>query len=596
MQTVSQAWKDAHNERLLPENYLEITVEVADPESMSDGTATDNGAASISNTHNVTGGVYYIPPRYATFELNSWVLDKSLAQVQDTNPKNTGYIGSALSGEDGVFANPPTLIVNFSKVYDRLIPGVTITWSEEFGEFPVSFKVTAYNGQNVVSERTITGNRSVATPIEIDISGYNRIEVAILEWCLPRRRARISEFFPGLQKLYKKSDIMCYNISTEIFPLSDKLPKYETDFEISNISGEYDPNNPQGMTKYLMERQALNVKYGMKVGEDVEYIAGGRFYLSEWKSPQNGITATFRARDALEYMRGTYYKGVYSSSGETLYALAEAVLIDAGLPLLRDGSTPWVIDESLKSVTTTAPLPIGTHAECLQLIANAGCCVLTVDREGRIKIAPTQSDQTEFRVNSFNSYKKPELKLSKQLKSVSVDVYSYFGDSTSMQLYSGTVSISGKQKITVEYTEGARNVKATVGGGTLVSAQYYSYACVLEISGSGNVTVTVTGTPLKKSKSALALVVGNDGETESLSNPLVTSSGLAAQIAAYIASVLINRRTFDLDWRADTRIDVGDSILVDNQYGAETANITKLKLAYTGAFHATGTARATPTQ
>ena len=593
MQVVSDAWKVAHTERLLPENYLEITVEVGDPESMGDGTASDNGAAAISNTAKVTEGVYLSPPRFATLELNMWSLDGTMQIIPDGHPEDTGYIGSALCGENGVFEDPPILSVGFSKVYDRLIPGITITWSEEYGEYPTSFRVTAFSGDAVTAERTITGNTSAVTQVTLDIPSYNRIEIAVLAWCLPYRRARISEVFVGLKKLYKKSEIMSYNISTEVSPLSDKLPKYEIDFEVSNIDGTYDPNNPQGMTRYLMERQAVNVRYGMKLDGKAEYIPGGRFYLSEWKSPQNGITATFKARDALEYMRGTYYKGMYSSGGTTLYALAEAVLTDANLPPLRDGSSPWKLDESLRGITTTAPLPIASYAECLQLIANAGRCVLTMGRDARVTLAPVQAEPSDYTVSAFNSFKKPELKLTKQLKSVAVDVYSYFDGTAGAELYNGTVAVNGTQKVTVEYAEPARNVTATIGGGTLLSAEYYTNACILEISGAGNVTVVLRGTQLKSSKSSRDHVVGEDGETETLSNPLITSTEAADAIAEYIASVLTNRRTFDLDWRADTRLDAGDLLTIENRYGSEECYITKLKYAYTGAYHGTGTARAT---
>lgn len=593
MQVVSDAWKAAHTARLLDENYLEITVEVGDPESMSDGTASDNGAASISNTAKVTEGVYLSPPKFATLELNMWLLDKSYEIIPDTHPEDTGYIGSSLCDENGAFADPPVLSVNFSKVHDRLIPGVTVTWSEEYDEYPTRFKVTAYNGDTAVAEAEITGNDSAVTQIPVDINHYNRIDVTVLAWCLPYRRARISEVFVGLKKLYKKSEIMSYNNSTEIFVLSDKLPKYEIDFEVSNIDGAYDPNNPQGMTKYLMERQAVSVRYGMKVNGKPEYISGGRYYLSEWESPQNGITARFKARDTLEYLRGTYYRGTYNSGGTTLYTLAESVLTDAGLPIMRDGTNPWTLDESLKSITTTAPLPICSIAECLQLIASAARCVLMMQRDGRIAIVPMQTEPTDYAVAAFNSYKKPELELSKQLKNVSVDVYSYFTGTAGVELYSGTVAVSGTQKVTVEYAESAVNVSASVSGGTLVSAAYYTNACVLEITGSGNVTIVLTGTQLKSSKSAMEKAVSEDGESESLSNPLITSTEVADAVASHIVAVLTNRRTFDLDWRVDTRLDAGDIIRINNTYGSEDARITKLKYTYTGAYHGTGTARAT---
>ncbi len=560
---------------------------------MADGTASDNGAADIANTKRISEGVFLSPPKFATLELNMWLLDKSYALIPDEHPEETGYIGNTLCGEDGVFAVPPVVSINFSKTFDKLIPGITVTWSEEYGEYPTRYKVTAYNGEEIVAETEITGNASTVNPVEVDIINYNRIDITVLEWCLPHRRARISEVFVGLQKLYRKSEIMSYNNNVSIAPLSDKLPKYAIDFEVSNIDGTYDPNNPQGMTKYLMERQSVNVRYGMKVDGKPEYISGGKYYLNEWKSPQNGITATFKARDALEFLQGTYYKGTYNSSGVTLYALAETVLRDAGLPRMRDGSDPWEFDESLREITTTAALPVASIAECLQLIASAAHCVLTVRRDGKIMISPMATEPSDYAVSAFNSYEKPELELSKQLKAVAVDVYSYFAGTPDVELYNGIVSVEGTQTLTFEYAESATGIKATVSGGTLVSAQYYTNACELRITGSGDVTVVITGTQLKSSKSTMESRAGEAGEVEQLSNPLVTSTQTAEAIAGYIKSVLTNRRTFEMDWRADTRLDAGDIIRVDNAFGSETAHVTKLKYSFTGGFSATATARAT---
>lgn len=593
MQKVSEAWKAAHNERLLPENTIEIKIEVGDPESIADAKAQATDADETANTGKITEGITLNPPRFNTLELNNWLLDGTGEFLTEDHPEETGYVSAALCGEDCAFDVPPTVSVVFSRVFDKLIPGITVTWAEEYGEFPRRFRVTAYNGGTVVAETEVEDNTSVITPVLLPIVNYDRIDVAVLEWCQPYHRARITEVFAGMQKSYRKSDTVSYNNSIKTYPLGDKLPKYEIEFEVGNVSGDYDPNNPSGMTKYLMERQPVNVRYGMKVGGKVETIPGGRFYLTEWKSPQNGITATFRARDTLEFMRGIYHRGIYRPAGVSLYALAEGVLLDANLPLTRSGEHPWRIDESLKYITTTAALPMVSRAECLQLIANAGCCMLTVDREGCIVIAPASTEAEDYTVSAFNSYAKPEIELSKQLKTAEVDVYSYFADAETEELYNGARTVSGTETVLVEYAKSAVEVSAAVTGGDLVSAVYYAHACELTIAAEGNVTIVVTGKQLNESTSLYSMNAAEEGETEELDNPLITSTETAKRAAEYMVSVLSNRRTYSLDWRADTRLDAGDIVHVDNKYGSETARVTELKYRFSGAFSATAEARAT---
>ena len=593
MQIVSDAWKAAHTERLLDENFLEITIEIGDPDSMQDGTASDNGADTLSNTAEIANGVTREPEKYALLEFNAFSLDGTYAVIPDEHPNDTGFVSADMCGDDGVFANPPKVSIAFSQTFERVIPGVTITWAPEYDEYPRRFSVTAYNGEAVVASVTVDGNDSAVTPVNVDIANYNRIEIAVYEWCLPLHRARIAEAFIGLQKMYRKSQILSYNNNVSIAPLSNELPRRNIDYEVSNITGEYDPNNPEGITRYLIERQALNVRYGMRVNGKPEYISGGRYYLNSWEAPQNGITAKFRASGAMEYMQGLYMRGRYRSSGATLYELAEEVLIDADLPKLRDGSSRWYIDESLRNITTTAPLPVATRAECLQLIASAGRCVLNEDRDGRITISPMKTEASDYAISAFNSYSRPEVQLSKQLKAADVDVYSYYAEETGVKLYEGVVPVDGTQTILLQFEESAIDITAALDGGTLNSAQYYANACELNITASGDVSIVLTGTRLKNSVRTYSLAAGEEGENERLSNPLITTTSNASAVANHIKNVLTNRRIFETDWRADTRLDAGDIVKIENKFGTETAHVTKLKYHFSGGFRATGESRAT---
>src|SRR5690606_3509670 len=161
------------------------------------------------------------------------------------------------------------------------------------------------------------------------------------------------------------------------------------------------PDNQAGISKYLAERQEIQVRYGYKIGSGIEWIPGGTFYLSGWDAPQNGLYATFEARDILEFMNGIFMKGLYRPDGISLKALAEEVLLDAGLPERKDGLPPWKLHESLDDIYTVAPLPLVRHSECLQMIANAAGCAMYVDREGFLRIEPITifSSEDYFRMS-----------------------------------------------------------------------------------------------------------------------------------------------------------------------------------------------------
>ena len=449
MQKVSDAWKRNQNKTIVNESFVEVSLDIADPDALADASSQDNGASYISDTAQVVSEVDKNIVPYSTLERNLWLLDGSRKTLPISNLGECGFVGDVLSTNDGVFLDKtPIVTVNFTRVHHNPVPAITITWSSIYGEFAEDFVVRAYNGNSVVAEKEVQGNKETKSVVMMDIIDYDRITISILRWCLPYHRARIEEIFVGLNKVYAKSNLFGYSHSQSVDPLSSALPKAEVSFSIDNSDNAYNPANANGLFKYLMERQEVKTRYGYRTdGNNIEWIKGGTFYLSEWNAKQNGMEADFKARDLLEFMSATFYEGVYDESGRSLYDLALQLLIKADLPLNNDGTVKWVLDESLKNIYTTAPLPADTIANCLQLIANAGGCVFYQDRGGTLHIEPLNSVMSDYAITSRNSYSKPNITLSKPLKQVSVATYHYFEDDKTSELYKGVLQLTGTTEI-----------------------------------------------------------------------------------------------------------------------------------------------------
>lgn len=421
MQEVSSEWKEQHKRTLLNESFVEVSLNMSDPEALKKASATDNGSIYISDSSQITDGVDNTPTPYCTLEQNLWCLDGKRKALGDGEIGSNSYIGTELSDETCLFRRHPIISISFSEVVSKLIPGITITWSKTYGEYANTFSVVAYNGNRIVAEKEVTDNKSVSSMVFVDINDYNRIDIIVKKWCLPHHRARLEEVMMGLTKVYSKGDLFSYSHSQSVDPVSTSLPKNEIKFSIDNVDGNYNPYNPNGIAKYLMERQPITVRYGLKMDDkSVEWIKGGTFYLSEWYARQNDITAEFTARDVLEFMSKVRPADTTKPvSARKLYDLANTLLTEANIP------TAWVIAEDLKNITTPAPLPEDTYGNLLQLIANAGECVIYQDREGVLRIARLTEDATDYKINSFNSYSKSEITLSKPVKEVRVKYYTY---------------------------------------------------------------------------------------------------------------------------------------------------------------------------
>lgn len=526
MQTVSENWKNAHKLNVLNESFVEISFDIADPDAIADGVPQDNGAVYISNSAALTDGTKKSPTPYCTLEQNLWCLDGTRKVIPESGFDVEGYVSDVLSDDTCVFSpKQPIITIGFSHVFSNLVPGMTLTWSNTYDEYPDTFEIIAYDGDTVVASKEVTGNRSVKCIVLLDIVGYDRIAIVIKKWCLPNRRARVEEIFIGINKVYGKADLFDYSHTQSVDPVSTSLPKGEIKFSVNNINKEYDPYNTSGLSKYLVERQEIKTRYGLTLEDgSVEWINGGTFYLSEWSAKQNGLTAEFAARDLLEFMSAIYYDNITEIKERSLYDLAVNVLEMAQLPLNSDGTVRWLIDDSLKNITTCAPLPEDTLANCLQLIANASECVLYQDREGILHIEPLKNESSDYEINSFNSYSKSEITLSKTIKQVNVKVYSY--------------------------TMGDDGVSST------------------------------TTDEIK--------VVGTMGETITIDNPLITNTARASSLALWLATHLGHRMSLDSSWRADVRLDPLDIVTNANDYNTNLVRMTDVEFKYNGAFRGTG--------
>lgn len=496
MITVSDAWKEIQQRFLLPETHIEIDCTVTEIDVQKNAVIVGTNEAEFSNTistlYDTTKTV-----KYATNELNLWELDGSVTIAPDSAPyANIGYV-SDIDVEGSV-------IVKLSEVHTSATSGVTITWGGRHDEYPTQFTIIAKNNGYVVYEHTFTRNTSKENVVLENFQNYDSITIIAHEWSLPYRRKRIEKVIIGQVLTFYKKDIFNYTHEQTGHLNSGELPKNSITFTVDNTDGRWNPNNPIGMEQYLSERQRLRVRYGLDVNGEVEWIKAGTFYLSEWRVPNNGLEASFVARDIFEYLLNEAYAG---SKDGTLYELIENAFSAAGVPY----DFEYILDSSLKNYSTTIPDGEHTCAEVVQMCANAGGCVIYQDRESVLHIKPISKVHTEAVIPLTLSYSHPEIELSKPLKNVVVS----YGDS---------------------------NFR-------------------LDDINSGN------------------------GETQTVSNPLVNSVEQAEFIAKWVRDTLITRKTVSGEYRADPRLDVFDIVAVASKYGdLQNVALTSIKYTFNGSF------------
>ena len=194
-----------------------------------------------------------------------------------------------------------------------------------------------------------------------------------------QQRLRIQNILMGVGLSYMNEQTKNFSHKDFCSTISEELPSENTSFTFFDEENRFNVDDDNSFIAYLEEMQKVTVSFGLELDDgSVEWHKIATNYLKSWKS-QNGIV-TLNATDRLSRMKEKYEKG-FKIYERTAYEEAESILTDAGL-----NTDEYYIDEYLKDVILTNPMPKKNHKTCLQLLANACRCILKQDENGRIII------------------------------------------------------------------------------------------------------------------------------------------------------------------------------------------------------------------
>ena len=412
MVEVSDKWKEKFNETLVPESFVEITCGITEPGINKKATIVTSSAAPFSTFHNIALSDNASISRYSTGEPNLTVLDGSCSIVPSSPPYGTTGFLSAEIFDD---SSHPVIRLELPSENKSSIPGVSICWSTAFNEYATDFSVSAYLGAKKLKTVTVNGNKSIRSDVEVELSGFDAVELEVLKWCLPDRRVRIEQVKIGRYLVFDKTKILSYSHSSARDPISGQLSQESISFSLDNSDRTWDSVNPQGIYKYIYERQPVTVRYGMDVDGKTEWVSGGMFFLSEWSVPANSIEASFQARDAFLYLSNTKYTG---RKYGTLYEMC----YDA-LELLEADEITFDISDELKDYSTDITSDESTYhnSDILQLAANAAGMALYQTRDGVIKINRVygaDASNPVLDIPVLNNYSWPEITFAQNMLNV----------------------------------------------------------------------------------------------------------------------------------------------------------------------------------
>lgn len=288
---------------------LKAVVEIIDPD-MTYGAASASGAAPWARTEQMTDKVFGLSAPLATLERNRWMLNGDLPLISAdilSKDRQEGYVSNSISGNDGVFANPPWVQINFSNV--DILQAFSIWFSDrDVDGVAEEFTVEVYQGGTAYYTKTVTGN----TAQQMSFGGFtvhypDAIRVTVSKWSLPGRRMRMPEILPGIYEEWGNDIVAAFSMKQQASFSCLALPYGTCSLAMDNLDRRFEPRNKAGIFQSITDRQGIEVSIGVALPDGgVEYQPKGIFYQHSggWKTSDNAMTMTWELVDIVGLLAG----------------------------------------------------------------------------------------------------------------------------------------------------------------------------------------------------------------------------------------------------------------------------------------------------
>ena len=386
MINVSNDYKEIMARNIRSRAYLSVGIGIINQDAQESGTTSGEFAYwSKGNVFNANQS----KTEYATLEENYLKANGSMVFV----PENNELMQLQNNGITTENVLQP-IRIDFARTFS--IKGLTL----QFGSaYPTEFTVET-------EEKTLTYTNSSERFIITDVLGdTNYIIISPVSMVGGQQRFRLQSVLMGVGLSYSSEQSKTFSYEDYVSSISEDLPSEKTNFSFYDEEGRFDVDDESSFIDYLETMQLITVSFGLELDDGtVEWNQIATNYLKSWKSQKGVVTIT--ATDRLSQMEDEYSLG-YRIYERTAYEEAESIFTDAGLQ-----PDEYYIDDYLRDVVLTNPMPIGTHKECLQLLANACRCILRQNENGRIMLLANfanvlDPDDLTVSTNGHTKWSKP---------------------------------------------------------------------------------------------------------------------------------------------------------------------------------------------
>ena len=361
MLQVTSAYKEEMKKPLRGRTLMRVNIGVINQEAQGSARVSSETAYFSNLTKPLNN--YVVDALYATAEQNYSSVDGRmyfLPREKSDCVLNQGIVSKEIKG-----------IIDFIFPVPVDLRGVTI----DFGKtYPEEFTIVTDQ-----SLKDVTGNNKSKYVCDEVFKGTTTLSIIPNKMINGRGRLHIHEIIMGIGIYFNERSILSASKKEHISPIMEALPTIDFRLSVNNKDRAYDIENEKSTVNFLELGQKVQAFMGQEIEDRIEWLQAGTLKLKEWSADDDKMS--FTAIDFLSGLTGKYRKGKFYPQGISIYDLCLDVLTDAGVD-----TREFYIDEYLKAVKIKNPIPVVSHREALQLLSNAGRCLLYQDEKGKIVI------------------------------------------------------------------------------------------------------------------------------------------------------------------------------------------------------------------
>ena len=391
-----------------------------DNTAADDITAFTGSGLPMSNTEELVDAVYEIDQIYATYEGDGIPTSASAGMLVPplaaNNSVRTGWWSSGISDASGAIT--ASLAVTLSQAHTSAL--------------------TIYlDGPNVTAGSVVFSNNGVTEEVALRCHmglavapgnhEFDALVINITSIDKPYHHARIVEIEFG-DSMTIGTSILTNQVTfiDEIDPLGQGIPMQELDFDLINVDGSYDEDNPDTLSTRLTIGNPINLSYTLYGNGRKFTVPMGRFLIADKRATEKTVRVTaYDVRWSLSRMYNEWSIDTSEDLGTSIHRILSAVEIGH----LVDASVSEIYPTASYSFTDSTSI-----LDDLQRVAEAYGLTVTPNRNGTIIIGTEYAEDDYGELPPHIQFSWPESSLMHRYNYI---VVSYSGGQVSTDLRSG---------------------------------------------------------------------------------------------------------------------------------------------------------------